>query len=459
MKIIQLKPEINLAKRLLALLIISGFTLASINVENLEHKTQALSDDEVNLTKFVKEENLRKHLFEIASDEYGGRGAGYEGEKKASQYIAEQFKKYSLIPVGDKISGKKTYFQNFRFHPRKPIKPFQMLNSQNVLGFIKGSDKKLKKEIVVIGCHYDGQGKEDEADGGRRYFSEDKKSKDKIWNSADDNGTSVAVLLEVARIISEQKLKPKRSILFIAFGAEEHALNGSAYYVENPVFKWKRHVAMLNLEKLGRIPEATPITASDGTSPIWKKIIARANQKTGMDVKSIIPELISDTDHYPFAMRKIPAMVIGMAHEKDTHLPTDSVDKISFDKLASRTGYVLTAFLELANLNEKIPFTGNLENEAGLMPVMASEEELNSLGLDSSQGGFKVSLLIKRSPAHKAGLRLGDFIISINNKKITRKNKNERIFFGENVNNNKELSLTILRKGKHRTLKIKFSNK
>ena len=459
MKFSRLKPELNLVKRLTPLLILALFVSVFLSFNEKNQKAHAHVGKEQsryeNLTKIVKEENLRKHLFKIASDEFEGRGSGYKGERKTTEYIAKEFKTYGLIPVGDRSNGNKTYFQNFTFHPRKPERPFQLLNSRNVLGFIEGSDKKLKKEIVVIGCHHDGQGKTGQADGGR-YSPEDKSLKDEVWNSADDNGTGVAALLEVARIISKQKVKPKRSILFATFGAEEHALNGSVFYAENPVFKWKRHVAMLNLEKLGRIPKAMPITASGGTSPIWGKIITKANQKTGMNVKSLIAELISDTDHYPFAMRKTPAMVIGMAHEKDTHLPTDSAEKISFEKLAQRTGYVLTAFLELANTTEKMPFTGDLRDEIGFMSVVGSEDEFNKLGLNSMQGGFKVSMVISKFPADKAGLKLGDFIIAVDGKDFTRKDKNERVFFKEKTGSKNSLNLTILRKGMRKILKVQF---
>ncbi len=454
MELVKYRPEINFLKRFLVIFILAFSAFLIFDFDELKQSYALQNKNRINL---VKEQNLRKHLFEIASDEYEGRGAGHRGERKAAEYIANHFKEYGLKPAGDKLNKKRTYFQYFKFHARKPLKSFQTLDSQNVLGFIEGSDKKLKKEIVVIGCHYDGQGMKGQSDGGR-YEPKDKNSKDFIWNSADDNATSVAVLLEVARIISEQKLKPKRSILFIAFGAEEHALNGSAFYVENPVFKWKRHYAMLNLEKLGRIPEGTPITASGGTSPIWEKITNIANQKTGMEVKSLIPELISDTDHYPFAMRKLPAMVIGMAHEKDTHLPTDSVDKISFDKLAERTNYVLTAFLELANSIEKMSFTGDLSNEVGFMPVVASRHEIKQIGLGSNRGGYKVSMIISNFPADKAGLKLGDVIIAMDGKNFTDKDTNERVFFKENVSAEPLMKLTIIRKGKRKIINLKIGN-
>ena len=445
----------RLIRRLTVLILFGVVFLVLVEVKDSKQTANRLTQDE-NLTRFVKEKNLRNHLFEIAGDSYEGRGAGYQGERKAAEYIAKEFKKYGLAAAGGDANGKRTYFQGFEFHPRRPEKPFEILKSRNIAAFIEGADENLRNEIVVIGCHYDGQGKAGQADAGQRP-PENGDFTDKIWNSADDNASSVAVLLETARIISEHKLKPKRSVLFIAFGAEEHALNGSAHYVEYPVLKLDRHVAMLNIEKLGRIPDKMPITASGGTSPVWEKVVSTANLKTGMEVKSLIPEIISDTDHYPFAMRKIPAMVIGMAHEEDTHLPSDSPDKISFDKLALRTGFVLTVVLELANTGEEMLFTGDLNREPGFVAVVASEDEIKELGLDTKVGGFKVSMIIQGTPAAKAGLKYGDVIISKNGKRFARKDEDERVFFKEDNQTENSMILEVVREGKVKKLRLRFS--
>jgi hypothetical protein len=399
--------------------------------------------------RLINQENLIKHVSMLASDSFEGRGSGYRGEREATKYIANQFKKFGLIPFGDN----KTYFQTFTFHPRKPEKLFQMSSSRNVIGFIEGTDARLKNEIIVIGAHHDGQGKIGQADGGR-YFHKDKNLNDEIWNSADDNASSVAVLLEIARAIRENKIPHARSILFITFGAEEHGLNGSIFYVTHPVFQWKRHSAMLNLEKLGRIPDGIPITASAGTSPIWSKLLLQTNEKTGLKVESLVPEIISDTDHYPFAARKIPAMVIGLAHEEDTHLPTDSADKILFDKLTERANYILELFLGLANTKEKMPFTGDLSKDVGMVTVLASAEEIKALKLDSKQGGLKVSSVIQNSPASKASLRGGDVILSVDGNIIGASNKREDII-REGFAEKGVLTIKVIRNGKTFELKLK----
>src|SRR5215207_8538289 len=168
---------------------------------------------ELSIQNSINSESVKLHIMELASDKYEGRGAGYSGDRKAAEYIAKEFKRIGLKPAGDK--GR--FFQEFKFHPWHPVKPWEMFSSRNVIGLIEGSDPVLKNEIVVIGAHYDGQGKTGQADPGRFRSKTDTAAKDDIWNSANDNAASVAAILEIAHAIRKANIPVKRTILFIAF--------------------------------------------------------------------------------------------------------------------------------------------------------------------------------------------------------------------------------------------------
>src|SRR5215204_5138961 len=163
---------------------------------------------------------LKTHVEMLADDKLQGRGGGYQGEKRAAEHIAAEFKRIGLKP-----GGTKAYFQEFRFHPYHPTKPWELMTSRNVLGVIEGSDPALKNEVVVIGAHYDGQGRTGQADPTRQTPPNNVDSKDDIWNSANDNAAGVAAIIEIARALKDSK--PKRTLLFAAFGAEEHGMTGS----------------------------------------------------------------------------------------------------------------------------------------------------------------------------------------------------------------------------------------
>ena len=104
---------------------------------------------------------------------------------------------------------------------------FETVQTVNVLGLLPGSDPYLRQEVIILGAHYDYVG-DDPAGrnnpGGLRY------------SGANDNASGVAVLLEIARLLHEQDYHPKRSILFVAWGAQELGQAGSNYYLANPVF-------------------------------------------------------------------------------------------------------------------------------------------------------------------------------------------------------------------------------
>ena len=83
---------------------------------------------------------------------------------KAARYIAAEFKRIGLKPPGDSTRGRRGYFQEFKFHPYHPTKPWEVMTSRNVLGLIEGTDPTLKGEVIVIGAHYDGQGRAGQAE-------------------------------------------------------------------------------------------------------------------------------------------------------------------------------------------------------------------------------------------------------------------------------------------------------
>jgi hypothetical protein len=122
---------------------------------------------------------------------------------------------------------------------------------RNVIGLIEGSDPKLKDEVIILGAHIDHLG-----------F---------CWTmmpGANDNATSVAVMLGTAEALAKCAVKPKRSVLFIGFGAEEQAVAGSEYYVAHPVVPLERTVAMINLEAAGS-GDKIDATIGKGWAGLW----------------------------------------------------------------------------------------------------------------------------------------------------------------------------------------------
>ncbi|MEO7971762.1 MAG: M28 family peptidase, partial [bacterium] len=120
------------------------------------------------------------------------------------------------------------------------------VEAANVVGIVNGFDPVLKNEFIVIGAHYDHLGRGGEGSLAPREGD--------IHHGADDNASGTAGLLELARIFaSSSSLRPRRTIVFIAFSGEEEGLLGSSYYVNHPLRSLENTVAMINMDMIGRM--------------------------------------------------------------------------------------------------------------------------------------------------------------------------------------------------------------
>lgn len=88
---------------------------------------------------------------------------------------------------------------------------------------------------------------------------------------ANDNASGVAVLLSMAKAIQNSQLKPKRTVIFVFFGAEEQGVAGSQYYLQNPVFPNENLLCLLNLDGVGRGKTLTALAGTDFPK-VWQYI-------------------------------------------------------------------------------------------------------------------------------------------------------------------------------------------
>jgi len=116
----------------------------------------------------------------------------------------------------------------------------------NIIGLVEGSDPVLKDEVIIVGAHLDGVG-----------------SCPEIMPGANDNCSAVAVMMGVAEALAKSEVKPKRSVMFIAFGAEEQGVAGSEYYVEHPVMPLAKTAILINMEGPGRGDKISVLAGKD----------------------------------------------------------------------------------------------------------------------------------------------------------------------------------------------------
>jgi hypothetical protein len=222
----------------------------------------------------------------------------------------------------------------------------------NVIGYIEGAD--LKDEVIIICGHYDHVGK----------------SARGIYYGADDNASGTAGVMELARMCSqaqENGFEFRRSIVFIAFGAEETGLNGSNYYVKNPVFPLEKTVMVINMDMIGRSDNSLK---NPGYAYTW---ILRGYRKEMKKVLRSIDKQIDDinfhrhkkfpeslmwyfgSDHYPFIRQGIPALVVSTGTHGDYHEVTDTPEKINYENMANILKGLFVVIVEVANEPENYP--------------------------------------------------------------------------------------------------------
>ena len=241
-------------------------------------------------------------------------------------------------------------------------KSVKSIEGSNVIGYIEGSDERLKKEFVFITAHYDHLGKRDSS----------------IYHGADDNASGTSTVIEIARALTEAKKAgkgPRRSVICMLVSGEEKGLLGSDYYTQFPIFPMDKTVADINIDMVGRVDEAHKgdpdyvyVIGADRLSTDLHKINEDSNSKYTQlkldykyNAKDDPNQFYFRSDHYNFAKNGVPVVFFFNGVHPDYHRPTDTMDKINFDKMAKIGKLAMATAWEVANRNGRIRVDGKKE--------------------------------------------------------------------------------------------------
>jgi Zn-dependent M28 family amino/carboxypeptidase len=222
---------------------------------------------------------------------------------------------------------------------------------------------------VIVSAHYDHDGVRDGS----------------VFLGADDDGSGTVCVLEMARAMAAAPKRPRRSVLFAAWGAEEKGLFGSEFYASRPLLPLDRTAAVIQLDMVGR--DEAPVHADQtarfagrdtgnsvnllGTafSPEFRALAARLNEGLRLDLdykfdRDIEENLFRRSDQWPFALRSVPTLFFSTGLHPDYHQPADSAIKINYEKmeriarLAYRTAWAIADAQERPKFSP-IPVPGN----------------------------------------------------------------------------------------------------
>ena len=286
------------------------------------------------------------------------------------------------------------------------------VTSRNVIAVIPGSDPRLKDEFIIIGAHYDHLGMGGPGSGSRMIDTT------AVHAGADDNASGVASLIELACWFGQQGINRGRSIVFVAFGAEEMGLLGSRHFVSDPPFSLKSVKAMINMDMVGRLKTEEPVVtiAGTGTFTVADSLLNIVASGRPFEVKRS-PDGYGPSDHAAFYGEGIPVLFISTGAHADYHTPYDLPERINAAGQHQVTDFVASLIKELSRLNPAPVFSEsgsrqqaghygrNLKVTLGIMPDVSGAE---------TSGGMKVEGVRKDGPAALSGMVKGDIIVAIN---------------------------------------------
>jgi hypothetical protein len=191
--------------------------------------------------------------------------------------------------------------------------------TMNIVGLIEGGDPTLNEETVIIGAHYDHIGRLDA------------RQPEQIAFGADDNASGTAALMEIARVLAKSPIKPKRSILLIAFTGEEKGGLGSQLYLDHPLRPLSGTKAMFNMDMIGR--NDSKKIGIFSSQPDLMDLSREIGRRLEIAVEPLEAGYAESSDHGLFLAKNIPVIFYYDGGGDFAHKATDTWDQLSAEKM------------------------------------------------------------------------------------------------------------------------------
>ena len=255
-----------------------------------------------------RSQQLITDLRELSSDKYEGRKTGTKGNIAAAAYIIRRFKAIGIKPFNNQ------WKQHFPLIEKGK-------QGTNIMGCIAGSTGRT----IIISAHYDHLGR----------------TKNAIYNGADDNASGVAGLLSMAEYF--KKNPPMHTLVFVCFDAEEIHLQGSKAFVANNAKILDKTILNINLDMIARADKGEIYACGTYHYPEFKRYLKTDSRKVKLllghdDPKLGINDWTTQSDHASFHTKGIPFIYFGVEDHKDYHKTTDvfsAIDTSLFQEIVN----------------------------------------------------------------------------------------------------------------------------
>lgn len=273
---------------------------------------------------------LKSHITYLSSADLEGRKAGSEGEKAAADYIRTCLESYGV----ELLSGKDGDLFGIS------MQGGDTLTSRNVVGVVQGYDKTKNDRYIVVGARLDNLGVNTlEVDG---------KPSSQIYYGANGNASGLAVMTELARMVSMNAILFRRSVVFVAFGASCQSFAGAWYFINRSFPDAGKIDAMIDLDMLGT--QSGGFYAYTASNADMNMILSQV----GAELQPIVPKLTSEepypSDNMAFYSGEIPSVMFTTGKYPEHNTVRDTEDIIEYEPMERELEYIYNFTRFIANV-------------------------------------------------------------------------------------------------------------
>lgn len=288
--------------------------------------------------------SLKEHVGYMAGAQMEGRKAGSEGERMTAEYVSSVLSSYG-IDVLSSVSGDEFGVLDGQ----------DTLVSRNVIGYVPGYDKSLKDKYIVVGARLDNLG--------THTMKVDGEDFECVYYGANGNASGLAMMLELARMVSTNSLIFRRSVLFVGFGASLNTFAGSWYFL-NRAFKDAANIdAMIDLDMLGTA-DRDGFFAFAASNKGMEALV----EDVSSDLQPITPKVVTNpfypSDYVAFYEKEIPSVTFttGRYHEYNTF--KDTPDILDYESMERELEYIYNFLQAISNRESRISFRNDSQKVA-----------------------------------------------------------------------------------------------
>jgi hypothetical protein len=320
---------------------------ATLSPQELPAQATSLPQGQLQLLNFlnqVESDRLMSHVLTLQNMGSRHVNSGYDradwGIGAAYTYVEGQFQAIRA-QAPDFFVFDQEFALNFAGIDSRP---------KNIIAVIQGTE--IGAGTIIIGAHYDS-------------ITFDPEDGASLAPGADDNGSGIAALIELARVLSTRP--HKASIMFVAFSAEEVGRKGSIAFVNDYIKARNIQVrAVLDMDIIGSeiagngaINDSQFLVYSTGPDQTPSRQLARTLNFLSANLASPLQVIVVDaedrpkrySDHMSFSSEGYPAVRFIEANEdpKRQHNAQDTIDRVGGGYLTHATQTILAVVTGLAD--------------------------------------------------------------------------------------------------------------